>query len=150
MKQLAVRILLFLLIIPSSAHAQPPSPKVAINALVKAFEDAYLTKGLGKLDVEHHYSRKVRIVIDNSLASPRDPNKLESKDFKTFAELEQWLRDRAGSQYRAVVGPHRCKKGFCTYDPGPLDHSHMYLKKIAYGYKRGRPYIKTVFLVDGN
>ena len=153
MIQLAVHAVLFLFIIPSSAHAQPLSQKATINELVEAFADAYLARALDKLDAERAYWGKVRIVIEHSLLSSAGANaedRYEIREFKTFAQVERWLRNRGEIPYRAVVGPRRCKKGLCTYDPGALSHSYLYLKKIAYGYRKGRPYIKTVYLLDGD
>jgi len=150
MKQLAVHVVLFLFIVPPPAHSQPLSKKVTIDQLVEAFADAYMAKALGKLDAGRPYFGEVKLVIEHSMVEANAEGKYEIKEFRTFAKVERWLTDRGEIPYRAVAGPRRCKSGLCTYDPGALSHSHLYLKKIAYGYREGRPYIKTVYLLDGD
>jgi hypothetical protein len=53
-----------------------------------------------------------------------------------------------GRESRPLV---RCAKGVCTYNfDGGILHNHLYLKKISYGTRSGCPYIKTIYLLDGD
>jgi cystatin-C len=130
------------------------SSNSTIEQLAKAVAEAYTAESLGSLDAEHPFFGRVKISIENSLGEDTDKDRLVTKEFKTFEKVEQWLKSRA----RGDNGPSRetmllrgCKKGVCTYDfGGGILHNHLYLQRIAYGYRTGRPYIKTIFLLDGD
>lgn len=124
-----------------------------IEQLVKSLAEAYEAKELGKLDIGRPYFGKVRIVIEHSLAEDNAKDRFEIKSFKTLAMGEQWLKSREMHDVpaRATKPLQRCRKGLCTYDfGGGINHNNLYLKKITYGYRNGRPYVKTIFLLDGD
>ncbi len=124
-----------------------------IEQLVNSLAEAFTAKELGRLDAGRPYFGKVRIVIEHSLADDDDKDRFEIKEFRTFAQGEQWLKSREFDEFpaRATRPVQRCRKGLCTYDlNGGINHKHLYLQKIAYGLRRGRPYIKTIFLLDGD
>ncbi|MDT5063547.1 MAG: hypothetical protein QOH63_4006 [Acidobacteriota bacterium] len=130
------------------------SANSTIDQLVKTLAEAYTSKSLGSLDAEHPYLGKLKIVIEHSLADDTAKNRFEIKEFKTLGKGEQWLRSRErgdsapSRETRPLLG---CKKGVCAYDfNGGILHNQLYLRKIAYGYRSGRPYIKTIFLLDGD
>lgn len=153
MRKLATVLGLIFIIISLPAHAQPPTGKKTINQLEKVLAEAYTAKDLGRLDAERPYSGKVRIVIEHSLVEDGSKDQFEIKAFRTLAQGEQWLRSREtdGFPARYLRPLLRCRKGLCTYDlNGGINHKHLYLQKIAYGYRNGRPYIKTIFLLDGD
>lgn len=126
----------------------------SVEQLVKALAEAYASKSLGSLDAEHPLSGRVKISIENSLGEETDKGRFVTREFKTFGGAEQWLKSRE----RGEDGPARenmplrgCRKGVCTYDfSAGILHNHLYLQKVAYGYLAGRPYIKTIFLLDGD
>ncbi len=154
MKQLVLTIALLLFIFSPSARAQTPSPKQTVEQLAQVVSDAYAAKALGRLDAGRPYIGKVTIVIEHSLADDDAKDRFQRKAFKTLAQGERWLRSRETADgFPARVGrlPGNCKKGACRYDFGAgLLHNHLYLQKITYGYNHGRPYIKTIFLLDGD
>lgn len=125
-----------------------------IEQLVASLAEAYTSKTLGKMDAQRHYVGSVRVVIENSLAPDNARDRFESRTFKTLEGAEQWLRTRE----RGDDGPsretkplQRCSKGLCTYNfDGGISHNQLYLKKVSYGSKYGRPYIKTIYLLDGD
>lgn len=152
MKKLATTVALLALIIPLPVHAQTPSKRETIEQVVKELSDAYMTKTLRKLDAERPYLRKVKIVIENSLEEGK--NQFEIKEFTTLAEGDKWLirrEEEDGTPFRELRPLLGCKRGLCTYDfDGGISHNHLYLQNISYGYRNGRPYIKTIYLLDGN
>ena len=152
MKNLAVTVALILFIIALPVHASSPARKETIEQVVKELSDAYMAKTLGKLDAEHPYMAKVKIVIEHSLGEGKD--QFEVKEFKTLEKGEQWLKSREredGTPFREVRTLAGCKRGLCTYDfDGGILHNHLYIQKIAYGYRNGSPYIKTIYLLDGD
>lgn len=135
---------------PAGSGANASSNQT-IEQLVNALAEAYTARALGRLDAERPYYGGVGIVIENSLGE--DAGRFVIKRFKTLAQADKWLKSREGEalparETRPLV---RCKSGLCTYDfSAGILHNHLYLQKISYGLRRGRPYIKTIFLLDGD
>lgn len=152
MKQLAITAALFICLVPTAALAQSPSQQRAIEQLVEALSEAYLAKDLGKLDAKRPYRGRVKIVIEHSLVEGQ--GQYEVKWVRTLGEGEQWLRSREEEDqtpFRENKPLLRCQRGLCTYDSdGGILHNRLYLKRIAYSYRNGRPYIKTIYLLDGD
>lgn len=152
MKNLAVIVALILIIIALPVHASSPAKKESIEQVVKELSDAYMEKTLGKLDAERPYLGRVKIVIEHSLVEGK--GQFEIKNFNTLAKGERWLKSREredGTPFREVRPLEGCNRGLCTYDfNGGILHNHLYIKKIAYGYRNGSPYIKTIYLLDGD
>lgn len=151
MRKLAIAVALILLVSSLPVHSKSPCKKQTIEDLVKAVGEAYSAKDLGRLDADHPYLRKVRIVIRHSLGEGDD--EYEVKQWRSFKQGEQWLRSRGTEDFpgRDVRPLLQCKRGVCTYDfDGGIVHRVLYLKKITYGYSNGCPYIKTIYLLDGD
>jgi hypothetical protein len=153
MKNIAVAGLLTLLISSTTFAKSPPKP-ITIEQLAIELSDAYVKKNLGRLDRKYPIQGKVKIEIEDSLRGEDEiQNKSGIKEFRSLAQVEQWLRSRAIDEFpvrqsKPLIG---CKQGSCTYDfSGGILHKQLYLKKISYGYKNGRPYLKTIYLLDGN
>lgn len=126
-----------------------PTKRRTIEQLVNALAVVFKAKAMGKLDAAPPYLRGLRIVVEGSLDESR-----KSKRVNTLAEAERWLKameDEDGTPFRETRPFVGCSKGLCTYDfDGGISHHHLYLKKIAYGYRNRIPYIKTIFLLDGD
>jgi hypothetical protein len=154
MKKLVAALALLLVFTSLSVQAQSPSNNKAIEPLLKSFEEAYAAKRLGTLDAERPFFGKVKFVIEHSLAEDTAKDRFEIKWFNNLEKAEQWLRSREredSTPFREARPLVRCKAGLCTYNlDGGISHNHLYLRKIAYGYRHGRPYIKTIFLLDGD
>jgi hypothetical protein len=152
MKNIAIAAVLMLLM-PSNTVAKSPPEPGTIEQLAIELPDAYVRKNLGRLDRKYPVWGKVKIEIENSLGEDDEKNKSRTKEFQSLTQGEQWLRSRARSDFpiresRPLIA---CKQGSCTYDfSAGILHNHLYLKKISYGYKNGRPYLKTIYLLDGN
>jgi hypothetical protein len=153
MKKMAIAAGLLTLFITSNTVATSPPEPGTIGHLAIELSDAYVMKNLGRLDRKYPVWGKVKIEIENSLGGDDDKNKYRTKEFRSLAQSEQWLRSKARNEFpvreiRPLIG---CKQGSCTYNfSAGILHNHLYLKKISYGYKNGRPYLKTIYLLDGN
>jgi hypothetical protein len=136
-----------------SAGSESASADSTVEQFVKTVTDTYTAKTLGYLDAEYPHAGKVRIVIENSLADDRAKDRFVSRAFTTLTRAEGWLksRERDNGPARETMPLKRCRQGLCTFDfDGGILHNHLYLKKIAYGLRSGKPYLKTIYLLDGD
>ena len=129
-----------------SGHGhQSPQPQT-IKQLAEAISEAFTANELGRHDAERPYLGTVRIRIEHSISG-----EIESKSFKTLEAAEKWL-SRRGDEGPARNGGtlRRCRKGICTFEQEGMLHNNLYLQRITYGMRRGRPYIKAIHLLDGD
>jgi hypothetical protein len=147
MKNIAIAAGLTLLFASNTVAKSPTEPN-NVEQLARELADAYVKRNLGRLDRKYPIQGKVRIEIEDSLSGEDT-----IKEFRSLAQSEQWLRSRARNDFpvrqsKPLIG---CNRGSCTYDfsQGIL-HNQLYLKKISYGYKNGRHYLKAIYLLDGN
>lgn len=152
-KTLVSAVALGLLSLCLPVCAVSPCKKQPIEDFAKAIAEAYEGKTLSTLDVQRPYVGKVRIVIEHSLADDDSKDRFVIKWFTSLAKAERWLKNREheempGRESRPLT---RCRKGVCTYNfDGGILHNHLYLKKLTYGLRGGCPYIKTIYLLDGD
>lgn len=124
----------------------------AVESLAKAFSKAYAKKRLASLDRERPYGSTIKFVIAFSRIKDYEDAESEVKSFKTLAQAERWLIKRginSNIPSRETEPLKGCKKGVCRYDVTGLLHNQLFLIGFNYGYSKGRPYIKTVYLTDG-
>ena len=130
--------------------AEPLLEKETIGHLANELGEAYAGKTMGNLDAERPYLRRVKIVIEHSLGQAE----YEVKQFTSLANAEQWLKSQErddGTPARVAKPLLRCRKGVCSYNfEGGILHNQLYLKKFTYGFRNGNPYIKTIYLLDGD
>ncbi|HKS26586.1 MAG TPA: cystatin domain-containing protein [Pyrinomonadaceae bacterium] len=132
----------------NSIYASSP-----VEQLMKAIDDAYAFGKLAGLDARRPYLGRVRIVIEHSLAADGEKGQFEIRRFRTLAQADRWLksREREGLPARETRPLYDCGGGSCEFDlNGGILHNHLYLTKVTYGMRRGRPYIKTIYLLDGD
>ncbi|HEX8772934.1 MAG TPA: hypothetical protein VF735_04965 [Pyrinomonadaceae bacterium] len=126
----------------------------AIEQLMKALDDAYNMRKMGRLDARRPYRGRVRVVIEHSIGGDGGPDSFERRQFRTLEQAERWLKSREredGTPFRETRPLEECSGGMCTYDfNGGILHNHLYLQKVSYGFTKGRPYIKTIYLLDGD
>ncbi len=152
MKSIAIAAGITLLIASTTSAKSPPEPNT-VEQLAIEVADAYVKKSLGRLDRKYPVQGKVKIEIEDSLSGGDRETKSVSKEFRQLEQGEKWLRSRSRDEFpvrqsKPLIG---CKQGSCTYDfSAGILHNQLYLKKISYGYKNGRPYLKTIYLLDGN
>jgi hypothetical protein len=125
-----------------------------VEQLMKALDDAYATGRMGRLDARRPYLGRVRIEIEHSLAAEGSKDQYETRTFRTLEQAERWLKSREredGTPFRETRALYECGNGSCEWDlNGGIQHNHLYLQKVTYGFRRGRPYIKTIYLLDGD
>lgn len=147
----ALALILFSLSLP--VRAQSPCKQLPVSDFAKQIAAAYEGKTLAGLDAQKPYPGTVRVVIENSLGEPGDKDRFVIKSFRSLAKAEAWLKSREHDELPARESRplKRCAKGVCTYNfDGGILHNHLYLKKITYGTRSGCPYIKTIYLLDGD
>jgi hypothetical protein len=128
------------------AHAPASSQTQAAEELAKSVADAFASKELGRLDAERPYLRTVRIRVEHSITG-----EIENKIFKTLGAAESWLKSRGNEETNRNGGSlRRCRRGVCTFEREGMLHNNLYLHRITYGLRRGRPYVKAIHLIDGD
>jgi hypothetical protein len=70
----------------------------------------------------------------------------------TLAQIDRWFKSSARTEGpRRNVGPlQKCSKGVCTFEVLGMNHNNLFLQKITYGIRKGQPYIKAIYIEDGN
>lgn len=148
---IAVALIFHSLFVP--VDAQSRCKKQPIEDLVKAVAEGFETRTMRSLDTQKPYLGKVRIVLEHSLADDNAKDRFVIRSFASLARAERWLKSREhhempGRDTRPLT---RCAKGICTYNfDGGIVHNTLYLKKIAYGFRGGCPYVKAIYLLDGD
>jgi hypothetical protein len=154
MNRIVVTVALFLLVISSSTYSQSQPNSQTADQFARTLSEAYAAKTMAALDADHPYVGKVKIIIEHSLADDNAKGRFVVKQFRTLAQFERWLKGREvedGMPARESRPLKRCGKGVCTFDfDGGILHNHLYLKKISYGIRSGRYYIRTMYLLDGD
>ena len=149
-KQITTIALIALVSLTISAK---PCKKQSIESLVNSFADSFEAKKMGQLDADRPYVGTVRFVIEHSLADDNDPQRFKSRRFASFALAEKWFKKQEiegmpGRNTRPLI---KCAKGVCSYNSeGGILHNNLYLTKVTYGIRGGCPYIKTIYLLDGD
>jgi len=130
-----------------------PCKKQSIRDLVNSFAASFEEKKMDQIDADQPYVGTVRFVIEHSLADDNDPQRFKVRRFKSFAAAEKWFKSH---EIEGMPGRHsrplvKCARGVCSYNSeGGILHNNLYLKKITYGMRGGCPYIKTIYLLDGD
>ena len=136
-----------------SASAQTKCKKQPIKTLVEAFAESFANKMMDTLDADRPYVGRFTIRIEHSLADDDDPQRFEVRRFSSFARAERWFKSREieGLPGRYTRPVERCYRGVCSYNlDGGINHRSLYLTKITYGIRNGCPYIKTIYILDGD
>ncbi|MDT4895230.1 MAG: hypothetical protein QOH25_307 [Acidobacteriota bacterium] len=91
----------------------------------------------------------VRVIVEGTLGEP--PN-VERKTFRTLAQVDRWFKrnERADGPGRNVGPLEQCRKGVCTFEVVGMNHNNLFLQKITYGMRKGKPYIKAIHILDGD
>jgi hypothetical protein len=142
MKQiLIIAFVVFMFSLTASAQATPRGLATTVSA-------AYMSD-LNKLDGKRLLNGGLKIIVEHSISG-----RIEKKRFKSFGSVERWLKKRQrddGTPFRATGDLGSCGKTSCIIEyPYGILHNHLYLKRIAYGYRSGRRYVKEIRLYDGD
>ena len=128
---------------PSHTHPSP-KPQTA-EELAKAVADAFASGEWESLDAERPYLRTVRLRVEHSITGD-----VETRSFRTLERLEKWLGGANREAGRNGGALRRCRRGVCTFEQEGMLHNNLYLQRITYGLRRGRPYIKAIHVIDGD
>ena len=140
-----------LIVMAGGASAQ--CKKQPVDALSKAVAEGFEARTLSSLDAEKPYSGRVRIVIEHSLADDNAKDRFVIRSFVSLAKAEAWLKSREHDELpgRRSMPFQKCAKGICTFNfDGGILHNTLYLKKISYGVRNGCPFLKSIYLLDGD
>ena len=130
-----------------AARAGSTSQEQSIEQLAGTVAEAWGEGKLGDLDERRPYVGAVRIRIEHGITG-----EVESRRFRTLAQAERWFksRERADGPGRNIGTLRQCRRGVCAFEQDGMLHNNLYLQKITYGIRRGRPYVKAIHLVDGD
>lgn len=130
----------------SRAHRAPQAQ--TIQELANATATAWSEGNLGSLDAGRPYVGSVKVIVE---AQAGEPPQIDRKTFRTLAQVDRWFksRERADGPGRNMGQLKQCSKGVCTFEQEGMLHNNLYLKKITYGMRRGKPYLKAIYIDDG-
>jgi hypothetical protein len=119
-----------------------------IQELATAAATAWGEGNLGSLDGRRPYVGSVRVIVEGQAG---EPPMISRKTFRTLAQVDRWFksRERADGPGRNPGQLEQCSKGVCTFTQEGMLHNNLYLKKITYGMRKGKPYIKAIYIDDG-
>ena len=141
------RFFIFAVLIFVSAilvNAQSRSQEKQIERIAAKIAD---TDDLGRLD-QRLIRGSLKIVIEYDAGEPLP----DVRRFRSFKAAERWLksRERDGFPIRMFCELEGCREGRCYFDiVGGMSHNRLYTKKILYGYRKKRPYIKAIYFLAG-
>ncbi len=149
------QIILSLIVLAFSAigiHAQTTCKQTS-EEIAKDFSSAFTEKKLGRLDANRGAVGKVTLTMENSLYEDGAKGQFVVKTFANMKALEKWLTKREIDELpgRTANDLINCKKGVCSFKVDGLMHNTLFLKKVTLGFTKDKcPYIKSVYIVDGN
>lgn len=139
---LVAMIMLFFGSIP--AQSQDKQAKKTGAEIARAFERGQLRK----LDAKNLLSGKIKLTIENSIGEPE----FEYYSFSSFAAMGRWIKKQEfdGMPNKVAWPLVGCRKGVCTFfRDGGILHNQLYLKKVTYGYRNKRLFIRGIQLLAG-
>jgi hypothetical protein len=130
----------------SGAHlsTQKQTVQEFVNDVAKAWGEG----NLGSLDAGRPYVGTVRVIVE---AQAGEPPNVERKSFRTLAQIDRWFKrnERADGPGRNVGPLEKCSRGVCTFEVVGMNHNNLFLQKITYGMRKGKPYVKAIYIADG-
>lgn len=116
-----------------------------MDDLARELADAFAAGKLGRLDIEKPYQGRVMVKLNDSLGPTS-----HRKSFSSLKLANDWLkRGRPEINFNTARLEH-CRAGVCTFAEIGLLHNNLYLRKLIYGNTKGRHYIKTIYILDGD
>jgi hypothetical protein len=148
-------ILLSVLILAFSAiaiHAQSNCKQTA-EQIANDFSAAFTGKKLDTLDANRGKVGKITLTMENSLFEDGEKGQFVVKTFANMKALERWLTKREIDELPNRIAKElvSCKKGVCSFKIDGLQHNTLFLKKVTLGFTKDKcPYIKSIYIIDGN
>ncbi len=149
--------LIFTLLIISIASVAQAQRHSKLSGAAKICDQIATEFSLGSLrsyDSKHLINGRFKLLIEHSIYDTASGGKeFESRYFRSFSAFERWMKKeerQPGFPVRIGWPLTGCRNGRCTFfEDGGISHNHVYLKRIYYGYKNKRLYIKTIQLLYG-
>lgn len=141
------------LLLTSAALAKAQCRKHSAEALAKKIAERFPAKTLSGMDQDRPLRGRVKVTIEHSLADDEDPQRFEIRRFSSLAHLEQWLKKRETDDlpHRFSMDLVNCAKGVCRFfTDGGINHNSLYLKRVTYGTSNGCPYLRSIYILDGD
>ncbi len=140
-----------------AANAQSKCGGRTIEKLAGEISSLFESRKLNRLDATRPYLSTFAVRVEHSLAEDGSKDQYRTQRFRSFRAAEKWLQKR-DIKDEDMIYPTResnsliaCKNGNCRYNLQGLLHNHLFLQRFTYGYKKnGCPYVKTIFIVDGD
>ena len=145
---LAIALIAFCAFRINAQTCKQTSKQVAEN-----FASAFEAKTMDQLDANRGAVGKVKLTMENSLAEDGAKGQFVVKTFANMKALEKWMTKREIDELpgRTANDLISCKKGVCSFKIEGLLHNTLFLKKVTLGFTKAKcPYIKSIYLVDGN
>jgi len=152
MKKVALAIALIALALFSASPAGAQCKTPSIQKFANDVGERFGAKTLAAMDQRQALRGQLKVTIEHSLADDDDPQRFEVRRFSSLAKFEQWLKSREiegrpGRYSREL----KCARGVCrTNMDGGINHNSLYLKRITYGTRNGCPYLRTIYILDGD
>jgi hypothetical protein len=127
--------------------------KQTAEQIAKEFSAAFTGKKLDTLDANRGAVGKITLTMENSLYEDGAKGQFVVKTFANMKALEKWLTKREVDELpgRTANDLISCKKGVCSFKIDGLLHNTLFLKKVTLGFTKAKcPYIKSIYIVDGN
>ena len=124
---------------------RPAKVEPTIEELATSLAKAFTSQTLGSLDSGQAHVGPIMVTIEHSLGG-----RSNKRSFSSFKHLSAWLMRGRREANLVADAVKSCKSGTCTYTDAGMLHNSLYLRRMTYGTAKGRPYIKTVYFVDGD
>lgn len=140
------------LVLLSANCAQGQCRTRSIQKFAADVTEHFDARTLATLDQQRAGRGRIRVTIEHSLADDDDPKRFEVRRFSSLIKFEQWLKSREtdgmpGRYSREM----KCSRGVCRANlDGGINHNSLYLKRMTYGISNGCPYLKTIYILDGD
>ena len=130
----------------SSAHLSIQTQ--TIQQFASDLANAWSEGNLASFDAKRPYVGAVRVIVEAQVGEP--PN-VERKSFRTLAQIDRWFKrnERADGPGRNVGPLEKCSRGVCTFVLEGMNHNNLFMQKITYGMRKGKPYVKAIYIADG-
>ena len=128
----------------TSASAQQKAEDLA-----RRFNQAFARKALSSLDKGRPVKNRIAVTIEHSISEDRP----RTRTFASFSQIERWLKSQQredGTPLRNITKLSSCRSGVCRYNVGSLLHNNIYIKRVSYAFVNGKPYIRSVLILDGD
>ncbi|MFT3744940.1 MAG: hypothetical protein QM785_11695 [Pyrinomonadaceae bacterium] len=147
MKKLVSIIVISLGILTAAAYGQNAERRRVANAVGDGF--AADLRPLDRKGLQHGGFS----VLYQYWITDIDQKEYESRRFGSFTAFENWLRKNTRKEdntpFRVAGNVKNCTATNCTIETGNMRHNHLFLKRVWFAYRRGKPIVRKIHLIYG-